>query len=85
MDFCAEKSAKIIAWHRNYLVLVWIRFSGVEFDLILVLRSQFLEYLPETLYEHALEQLEAARLEKDGSIFSPYGKRLTIIYLFEAL
>ena len=40
---------------------------GVYYDLILVLRSQFFEYLRETLYKHALEHLEAACSEKNGS------------------
>ena len=31
---------------------------------MLVLRSQFFRYLRETLCQHALEHLEAARLEK---------------------
>ena len=35
---------------------------GVKFDFILVLRSQFFEFLRETLYKHALEHLEAAGL-----------------------
>ena len=56
-------SAKITAWHRNYLVLVYIRFPAKQIDLILVLRSQFFEYLRETLYKHALEQLEAVNEE----------------------
>jgi len=33
---------------------------------MLVLRGQFFECLRETLYKHALEQLEAARPEKKG-------------------
>ena len=33
---------------------------GVKYDLILVLRSQFFEYLRQTLYKHALEHPEAA-------------------------
>ena len=37
--------------------------SGVELDWILVLRSQFFENLREPFYKHALEYLEAARLE----------------------
>ena len=36
---------------------------------MLVLRSQFFEYLRETLYKHALEHLEAAGPEKKGVIF----------------
>ena len=36
---------------------------GVKYNLVLVLRSQFFEYLRETLYKHALEHLEAARSE----------------------
>ena len=35
---------------------------GVKFDLVLVLRSQFFDFLRETLYKHALEHLEAAGL-----------------------
>ena len=59
---------------------------GVKFGLILVLRSQFFEYLRKPLYKHALEHLEAARSEKKWVIFhSSYGKRLTIIDLFEVL
>ena len=59
---------------------------GVINDIILVLRSQFFEYLRETLYKHALEHLEAARSEQKWVIrFSSYGKRLTIIDLFEGL
>ena len=62
----------------------WI--SGVKLDLILALRSQFLEYLRETLYKHALEHLEAARPDKKLVIcFSSYCKCLTIIDLFEGL
>ena len=57
----------------------------VNYDLILVLRSQFFEYLRETLYKHALERLEAARPEKiNGSFFSSYGKGLTVVDLLEA-
>ena len=61
---------------------------GFKNDLIWVLRSQFFEYLRETLtlYKHALEHLEAARSEnKMGIFFSSYGKRLTIMDLFEGL
>ena len=59
---------------------------GVKVDLILVLRSQFFDFLRETLYKHALKHLEAARSEKNGQFFFPsYGKRLTIIDLFEDL
>ena len=39
---------------------------SIEFDLILVLRSQFFDFLRETLYKHALEHLEAAGPEKNG-------------------
>ena len=62
-------STKITAWHRNYFVLVYIRSWGVKFDLILVLRSQFFEFLREKLYIHALEHLEAARPEKEMAQF----------------
>ena len=79
-------SAKITAWHRNYLVLVYIRFPAKQIDLILVLRSQLFEYSRETLYKPAFEHLEATRPEKNGQFFSSsYGKCLTIIDLFEGL
>ena len=42
---------------------------SIEFDLILVLRSQFFDFLRETLYKDALEYLEAAGPEKNGSFF----------------
>ena len=42
---------------------------GVKFDLILVLRSQFFDFLRETSYKHALEHLEAAGPEKKWVIF----------------
>ena len=42
---------------------------GVKSDLILVLRSQFFDFLRETLYKRALEHLEAAGPEKKGSFF----------------
>ena len=61
--------AKITAWHRNYLVLVYIRFWAIKFDLILVLRSQFFDVLHATLYKHASEHLEAAASEKNRSFF----------------
>ena len=45
---------------------------GVGCDLILVLRSKLFEYLPEPLYKHALEHLEAALSEKKGHfVFLP--------------
>ena len=81
-------SAKITAWHRNYLVLVctwWYSISGVKFDLILVLLSQFFEYLRETSHKHALEHLKAARPEKMGIFFSSYGKCPTMVDFFEGL
>ena len=37
--------------------------------LILVLRSQFFEYIRETLYKHALEHLDAAGLEEERGHF----------------
>ena len=58
---------------------------NVKYEFIRILRSQFFEYLRETLYKHALEHLEAARLEKWGRGGSSYGKRVTIIDLFEGL
>ena len=60
---------------------------GVKFDSTLVLSSQFIVYLRETLYKHAFEHLEAARPEKKlfFSFFPTYGKCLTIIDLFEGL
>ena len=48
--------------------LLLLRFSmgstlDVKFDLILTLHHEIFEHLPETLYRHALEHLEPARLE----------------------
>ena len=54
-------------------------------DLVLVLRSQFFEYLRETWYKHAFEHLEAARSEKKGKNLFYLRKRQTIIDLFEGL
>ena len=50
----------------NYQVLVFSMCSilGDKFDLILVLRSQFFDFLRETLYKHYLEHLEATGPEK---------------------
>ena len=54
--------------------------------LILVLRSQFVEYLREALYKHALEHLEEALQKKIwGKNVFFLRKRLTIIDLFEGL
>ena len=78
-------SAKITAWHRNYLVLVYFRFWSLIWPNIgptqLVLRN-----LRETLYKHALKHLEAAGPEKKWVIFiSFYSKCLSIFDLFEGL
>ena len=54
-------------------------------DLVLVLRSQFFEYLRETWYKHALEHLEAAGPKKKIIFFSSYNKGLSIIDRFEGL
>ena len=62
-------SAKITAWHRNYLGLSVYSILGVKIDVMLVLRSQFFEFLRETLYKHALGHLEAAGPEKERSHF----------------
>ena len=54
--------------HKNHgLAFQLLGFSiysilGVKFDLALLLRSQFFDFLRETLYKHALEHLEAAGL-----------------------
>ena len=53
------------ASQRNYYLVGFSRDStlGVKYDYKLVLRSQFFEYLRETLgRRNALERLEAARL-----------------------
>ena len=45
--------AKITAWHCNYVVLVYTpeySILDLKFDLVLVLRSQLFDFLPETLY-----------------------------------
>ena len=46
--------------------------------------SQFFDCLRETLYDHALEPLEAARPEKMGN-FCFYGKCVTTIDLLKRL
>ena len=66
------------------LVYTWLSISDIKYDIKFILRSQFFEYLPETFYKHASEQLNVARPEKQGSC-SSYGKCLTIIDLFERL
>ena len=58
---------------------------GVKFNFVLVLRSQFFEFLRETLYKHALEHLKAAGSEKRAIFFSSYSKCLPIIDLSEGL
>ena len=81
LNFCAVKCKNLglaLLGFSVYSIL------GVKFDLILVLRSRFVEYLRETLYKHALEHLEAARSEKQRFFFSSYGKLLTIIGLLKA-
>ena len=59
---------------------------GVKCDFILVPRSQFFEYLRETLYKHALEHLEVARSEKkkEKRVFF-LRKHLAVIDLLEGL
>ena len=55
------------------IVTTWLKCIfdfGLKFDLLLVLRSQFFEYLRETLCKYALERLEAACPEKKGHFFS---------------
>ena len=67
LDFCAVKCKNhgLASYLLGFSVY---SISGVQFDLILVLRSQFFEYLRETLYKYALEHLNAAALEKKGSL-----------------
>ena len=50
-----------------------------------IIRSQFFEHMRETLCKHALVHVEAARSEKKRVKTQSYGKRLTIIDLFEGL
>ena len=60
---------------------------GVKCDVMLVLRSQFLEHLRETCtkYKHSLEHVQVARSDLFSLFFLPiYGKRLTIIHLYNA-
>ena len=71
--FLCGKCAKITTSPGNYLVSVYTsKYSifGVAYDLILVLRSHFFEYLCETLYKHASEHLEAADPENKWVFFS---------------
>ena len=84
LDFCAVKC-------KNHdLALRLLGFSiysiwGVKFDLILILRSQFFEFLRETLCKHGLEHLKAAGPEKKRFFFPSYSKCLSIFDLFEGL
>ena len=81
-------SAKIMAWHCNYLVLVYTsKYSNLNIDLLLVLRSQFFEFVSKTLYKHVLEHLGAAGPEKKKVSFfcSSYSKCLPIFDLVEGL
>ena len=64
---------------------MYSRFVALQFDLILVLRSQVFQYLRKTRYKHALEHLEAASQENKMVTFSCYGKCVTINDLFEGL
>ena len=64
--------------------------SGAKIGLKLALRSQFFDFLRETLYKYALEHLEAAGPEKNVfflNVFfsSSYSKRLSIFDLCEGL
>ena len=45
---------------------------GIQYDLVLTLRSEIFECLRETLYRHALEDehLQSARSEKKKTYFS---------------
>ena len=55
------KSGKITAWHPNYLVTVNIRFRALNLALYWSYAGMSPRYLCETLYNYALEHLEAAR------------------------
>ena len=68
LDFCAVK-CKTHDLASYLLGFMCIFDLGRKFDLILVLCSQFFEYLRETLYKHALEHLEAPRSEKQCLFF----------------
>ncbi|CAM9525422.1 unnamed protein product [Laminaria digitata] len=84
VDFCAVNVQKL----RHRLVSTWFqcRFDfGRHYDLVLVLRSQFFEHFRETMYRHALEDLELARSGKKMFYFFFLRKRLTLLDLFEGL
>ena len=61
-------SAKITAWHRNYLVLSVYSISGVKIDLLNSIgpTQSVLRIFARNLYKRALEHLEAARPEKEN-------------------
>ena len=68
LDFCAVKGKNHVL--ASYLLDFSVySISGVKFDLILVLRSQFFEYLGVTLYKDGLEHLEAARPKTNCPFF----------------
>ena len=69
LDLCAVNVRKLRSSH----VFSVDSILGVKYDLILVVRSQFFEYMRETLHKYALKHLEAARLEKKSGkkVFFP--------------
>ena len=82
LDFCAVKCknhglASLLLSLGVYSIL------GAKFDLIVVLCSQFSERFRETLYEHALEHLEAARPDKKWVIFLSFFFLPTVNAYFE--
>ena len=62
-------SAKITAWHRNYLVLVYIRFWVLNLTQHWSYAVGSSYFLRETFYKHALEHLEAAGSGKKKLFF----------------
>ena len=83
---CYPNPRERLAWHFNYLVLVYIRFWALNFDLIVVLlvRSQFFEFLRETLYKHDPGS-GWSRKRKVSFFFSSCSKCLSMFDLFEGL
>ena len=82
------KRAKTTAW----LILLLLGFSaysilGVKCDLMLVRRSQFFKYFARNFVQTCLGAPGSGSLRKKKTLlfFSSYGKRLTVVDLFEGL
>ena len=56
LEFCAVK-CKITAWRRNYLVLVYIRFSALNLTWYTTIYTKYILFLPSALCRYLLPRL----------------------------